>query len=323
MAVSCFSAQTLDDLLREVTDRVRTEGKPINPSKGAAVEVVGSLLELSNPYARLSRTESRGKLFSPLGELCWYLAGSNDLDFIKYYIHDYKEESDDGKTIYGAYGPRLFDWKGLHQLNNITTLLKKKPDSRQAVIQLFDANDIADVRRSVPCTTTLQFLLRGDKLHMFASMRSNDVHKGLPHDIFCFTMLQEIVAKDLSVELGTYKHAVGSLHLYDVDRNTTERFLNEGWQPTIDVAMPPMPKGNPWGAIGTLLDVEKQIRLTRTFDKAILDRVVPYWADLMRLLEVFACKKYKNTERLRLLRHEIFYEVYKVFVDKVIADLKE
>ena len=60
-------------------------------------------------------------------------------------------------------------------------------------------------------------------------MRLNDALVGLPHDVFCFTMLQEIVARSLSVELGGYKHAVGSLHLYKTHVDAAHQFLEEGW----------------------------------------------------------------------------------------------
>ena len=59
-------------------------------------------------------------------------------------------------------------------------------------------------------------------------MRSNDAFKGLPHDVFCFTMLQEIFARTLGVHVGVYKHAVGSLHLYDKDRQKANQYLKEG-----------------------------------------------------------------------------------------------
>jgi len=133
----------------------------------------------------------------------------------------------DADEVFGGYGPRLFNWKGLTQLDNVTDILRRKPDSRQAVIQLFDGDDIVGEHGDVPCTSTLQFMLRGGKLHMLTNMRSNDAFLGLPHDFFCFTMLQEIVARSLSMELGTYKHAVGSLHLYDVDTEAAQQFLGE------------------------------------------------------------------------------------------------
>ncbi len=92
--------------------------------------------------------------------------------------------------------------------------------------------------------------------------RSNDAFLGLSHDIFSFTMLQEIVARTLSVEVGTYKHAVGSLHLNDRNRRAARRYLEEGWQSTT-ICMPPMPPGDPWNSIGKVLRAEREIRLNR------------------------------------------------------------
>jgi thymidylate synthase len=147
----------------------------------------------------------------------------------------YPEKLSFGWTKFRGAGQR-----DLHQLDKVSEVLRRKPDSRQAVIQLFDGSDIVGEHGDVPCTSTLQFMLRRDKLHMLTNMRSNDAFIGLPHDFFCFTMLQEIMARSLSVELGTYKHAVGSLHLYDVDIQTAKQFLGEGWQST-EAPMPPMP----------------------------------------------------------------------------------
>src|ERR1700722_12591720 len=247
MADAYFSGGTLDDVMRSVIDAIRLHGGRIHPSKGWATELTGVLLELTDPRARLSRTETRGKPYSCLGELCWYLAKTNKLNFISYYIPRYKDYAE-GDEVFGAYGPRLFDWKGLNQLANVTDLLGRKRDSRQAVIQLFDGHDIVGEHGDVPCTCTVQFMLRQGVLQMFISMRSNDAFIGLPHDIFCFTMIQEIVARTLSVELGTYKHAVGSLHLYDTDEEAAQQFLGEGWQST-QAPMPSMPVGDPWSEI--------------------------------------------------------------------------
>ena len=76
-------ADSLDDLLAKIYRQLLTRGTRIEPTKGAAREIYGVLLKLSAPRLRLSRTESRGILFSCLGELLWILAGNNTLDFIK------------------------------------------------------------------------------------------------------------------------------------------------------------------------------------------------------------------------------------------------
>jgi thymidylate synthase len=226
MAGPYFRAQTLDDVMRSVIEEILSHGNRIHPTKGPAAELTGVLLEIIDPRARLSRTETRGKPFSCLGELCWYLAGANDVEFIAYYIRAYREYAE-GDVIFGGYGPRLFGYRGLNQVANVIHLLRRNPDSRRAVIQLYDAGDIAEEHKDIPCTCTLQFMIRRQALHMITNMRSNDAFLGLPHDIFSFTMFQEIMARDLAVELGTYKHCVGSLHLYDCDREIAQQFLND------------------------------------------------------------------------------------------------
>lgn len=56
--------RTIDDLLRNVLLDIEKHGEPVKASKGRTKEITGVVLELTNPRARLSRTESRGKLFS-------------------------------------------------------------------------------------------------------------------------------------------------------------------------------------------------------------------------------------------------------------------
>jgi thymidylate synthase len=314
-----LSATTLDDLMRAVIDETLAHGEWIRVTKGEAIEITGIFLELTDTRARLSRTETRGKPFSCLGELCWYLAKSNDLAFIEYYIRQYKEYADGGE-IYGGYGPRLFDWKGLNQVETVIKTLTRKPSSRQAVIQLFDAQDLVGKHKDVPCTCTLQFMIRGKKLNLLTNMRSNDIFWGMPHDIFCFTMLQEIIARSLGVEPGTYKHAVGSLHLYKETVDAAQRFIEEGWQPT-EAIMPPMPVGDPWPSISALLGAESVIRSRGELDESGLNKLDPYWQDLIHLLEVFRHKKARAPEPIQVLRQKMSSDAYLPFIDSVLSRL--
>ena len=314
-----ISGQSIDDLMRMAISQVLQFGKDINPTKGSAKEIFGVILELTNPRARISRTETRGKPFSCLGEMLWYLAKRKDLDFISYYIPAYKSYAEDDE-IFGAYGPRLFDWRGLNQVDNVVKLLQNKPDSRQAVIQLFDANDILETHKDIPCTCTLQFVIRQGKLHLFTNMRSNDVFIGLPHDVFCFTMIQEIMARSLAVEVGTYRHAVGSLHVYDKSMKNVQDFIDEGWQST-KIVMPPMPEEDPWRSIGILLEAEQTIRTNKTCDVEVLHTLDPYWADMARLLLVLQSSRSKDVDKLKGLRKEMSSDIYDPFIDRRIRQL--
>src|SRR6267142_2462705 len=128
MGERSFSAATLDDVMRHAIKAIQRDGEHVNATKGPNAELRGVRLEIADPRARLSRTETRGKPFSALGELCWYLAGTNRTDFIRYYIDDYKKWDENG-IIFGGYGPRLIRSNVGNQIINVTNLLQEKPDS--------------------------------------------------------------------------------------------------------------------------------------------------------------------------------------------------
>ncbi len=306
-----ISAPTVDDLLRPVFEKLLKSKNRIKPTRGHATESIAVLLQITNPRARLSRSETKGRLFSALGELFWYLAGTKNLQFITYYLSRYRNESEDGRTVYGGYGPRLFS-RRKNQVANVLALLRHSRDSRRAVIQLFEAADIATKHKEVPCTCTLQFLLRRGRLHMLTNMRSNDAFLGLPHDVFAFTMLQEIVARTLKVELGTYSHAIGSLHLYKRDRNGALQYLKEGWQST--TPMPPMPTINPWRSIRRVLNAERAIRCRRKIK--IRDfGLHPYWEDVARLLQIYGHFKQKDDSKIMQIKAEMSVRLYDPYIE--------
>jgi thymidylate synthase len=278
--------ETLDDVLHVVFQRALRNKNRTRSSKGSARELIAALVTIKNPRARFSRTERRGTLLSCLGESLWYLSGSDRLDVIEHYIPKYRTFSGiskRAKTAPGAYGPRLFGKKAPTQyervVDHLAERLKDGKDTRQAVVQVFREKDLG--KKDVPCTCTLQFLARRGRLHMMTSMRSNDAYRGLPHDVFAFTWLQEIVARSVSLELGEYHHAVGSLHLYDADEDGAREYLGEGWPERL--AMPAMPSGDPWPSIRWLLGAEEAIRLGRPYALEGT-AIAPYWVDLARLL---------------------------------------
>jgi len=321
----CIVGGTLDDLIRSSLELILSEGREVSPTKGPNKELIAVSLELTEPRARLCQTESRGRAFSALGELVWYLSRSNDLAQIAPYIRAYAKSAEDGK-IFGGYGPRLFDWKGTNQIQNVIDLLRANPTSRRAAVQLFDAEDLVhdpavlpNGHLDIPCTCTMQFLIRDGALSMVVYMRSNDVWKGLPHDVFCFTMLQEIVAVSLDVPLGRYHHTVGSLHLYNGDKTSAEGVISEGWQSSTlaKSAMPAMPRGDPWGSIEALVEIERRVQSEplKEIDFTSLD---PYWADFARLLQIYASAGAEGWNRIDDLRAQITSKIYDDYVVQLV-----
>lgn len=278
-----ISRETLDDVLLELYPKLLEQSGTVVATRGEMAEVIGALIQITKPRARLSRSETRGKIFSSLGELLWYLTRDNRLDFIEGYLSQYREESEDKVTVYGGYGPRLFNQRGHNQIQNVIDLLKVRSTSRRAVIQLFNAEDIANKHNEIPCTTTLQFLARNRHLDLVVAMRSNDAYIGLPHDVFSFTMLQEIIARTLGLEVGHYRHFVGSLHLYKKNWKSAQQFVDEGYQTRIE--MPEMPAGDPWPSLDQVLRTEARIRTGDKVDANTLG-LADYWSDLVRLLQI-------------------------------------
>jgi len=315
---------TLDDLLGAVYRALLKSNNRVSPTKGANREAIAVLLKLRNPLARFSRTEQRATLHSCLGETLWYFSGTDRLDFVEYYIPSYRKFSKlpaNAVQAEGAYGPRLFGSTS-NQVQNVIDLINTpdRHDTRQAVIQIFDKDDMGN--KDVPCTCTVQFFARGKKLHTLVSMRSNDAYRGLPHDIFAFTMLQEFVARSTGHELGVYSHAVGSLHLYDADETAARQYIAAGYQDKL--SMPPMPVGSPASPMQWLLDVERDVR-SGSLTLPFVGGVDPYWIDLARLLlikRLFDQRDLRGVVDQKKLMNSKVYNAYIRGREAGIADLQ-
>ena len=50
---------------------------------------------------------------------------------------------------------------------------------------------------------------------MCVTMRSNDLWFGFCNDQYQFSKLQEMIAEEIKVDVGTYYHFVHNMHLYN------------------------------------------------------------------------------------------------------------
>lgn len=118
-------------------------------------------------------------------------------------------------VFWGAYGPRAAG-----DVGQVVDLLTKDPDSRQAVVSLYDSDrDLGRVEQvDVPCTISLQYLVREGRLEAVTSMRSNDAWLGLPYDLMQFGMLQGAIAQSIGLPPGKATHVAASMHLYERNR---------------------------------------------------------------------------------------------------------
>lgn len=193
-----------------VLTALRSIGEEVESRGLVHYEIVGAKLRVEDPYRPWAENCGRGlnkaigwveglQLIS--GEAFPRLMTEVSQNFSRY---------QDGEVFHGAYGPRVRD-----QIPAVIDRLVKDPGTRQAVITVWDPAYDLQSRRDLPCTITMQFLIRQGGLEMVTFMRSNDAWLGLPYDVFQFTLLQKTIANCLKIPAGWYHHMVGSLHLYE------------------------------------------------------------------------------------------------------------
>ncbi|WP_112136078.1 thymidylate synthase [Glycomyces dulcitolivorans] len=210
-----FEASNIDELFASAV-QATLDGRETSPRGMKTREILDVGMTLTNPRARLL-SATPGRRLNPAfaaAEAVWVLSGSDD-PWIYTYNQRLKHYTDNG-VLLGAYGPRMRSWHGeVDQLRRVVEILKSDPDSRRATIQLYDPAKDAGGHKDVPCTLNMRFLVRDGALHMFTSMRGQDVWIGLPYDLHLYTVIHELVAGWLKVALGHLHHHVASLHLYE------------------------------------------------------------------------------------------------------------
>lgn len=280
-------------------------------------------LTLENPIERVTYLSSRKtNIVFNFAEVLWYLSGSNDLDFISYYNKKMPSYSMNKKTLTGtAYEYKIFEFGNakLNQWNRIKNLLTQEDiDSKRAFIQIFDASELFVLENiDVSCTIGLQFFVREGELYMSSVMRANDAFRGMISDLFSFTFMQELMARELRVEVGEYFHNAGSIHIYDSDHEWAKTVLEEAenYHDIPEFEFPKMPEGNNWPSIETVLKYEEllrkdQISMTKN-DIEMLD-LPDYWKQILFLFSIYQHIAYK-----RDMDHSLFQSllpVYQFFV---------
>lgn len=236
-------AETFSELYVKAFHSIALHGTSSSPRDQKVHEVSPAILILTNPRNRLlSFNEMRNIKRYCYGEALWYLSGSNSLEFISKYSKFWNKISDDGKTCNSAYGRYIFrdlyydGTKFINQWQYVKQTLQQDSMSRQALIHIKPIQTAPT--KDVVCTTILHFMLRDNKLDLIVSMRSNDLVKGLTYDVFQFTLLQELMAAELNVQLGRYIHIANNLHIYEKDVDATTNMISSG----INKMNKPLPK---------------------------------------------------------------------------------
>lgn len=182
-------------------------------------------MEYPYPVTTMYRNPDECVLFDPdrdanpffhFMEALWILAGANDVKPMAMMLPRLAEYSDNGIVFHGAYGFRLRWSFGFDQIEAVIQMLRAKPDTRRAVIAIYNPmHDLGADSKDIPCNDLVMFSIRKGLLNMTVCNRSNDVIWGAyGANAVQFAFLQMYVAAKVGVGLGTYHQVSNSYHAY-------------------------------------------------------------------------------------------------------------
>lgn len=163
--------------------------------------------DIKTPWRKWSKTYAER-------EWAWYVSRDRSVSEIKNHAPIWDKMHNGDNIVNSNYG---WQWNRNEQLELTIQQLSNNPNTRQAWISIFDGKEKSEYAYDTPCTIAIGFDIKpGSKnLDMTVIMRSNDLIYGFCNDQYCFSKLQEYVAKRLNRPVGTYTHIAHDLHIYE------------------------------------------------------------------------------------------------------------
>ena len=210
-------AEVYDKLLLSLLE----EGKKASPRGMLTKELMQETFCIEDPNSSLIYIPGRNfSLVHAIHESFLIFCDDNHVKVAGYFNKNIEQFSDDGETLYGSYGHRV-----AAKMQGVLDKLKEDRDTRQALLTIHRVDDSIVKTKDPPCTITLQFTIRDEKLNMHVYMRSNDIVWGTPYDVFVFTTIQKVFANTLGIPVGKYYHTATSLHMYERDFEKCREYI--------------------------------------------------------------------------------------------------
>ena len=216
-----FSCDTVNDawehMFKHLNNKAQDESNNIVSRDGTVgAEEINVVIEINDPTRNIVTSPLRKlPLRYMIGEFLWFLSRNRRLREIQKFTKGWNRMSDDGVNLNSNYGFAIHDKYDFDQWEFVKQELTDNSASRRAVIHIKEPRDLrSDPTSDVNCGVYMQFFIRDEKLYLSTYMRSNDVWMGFPYDAFYMTSLLVLMSMELGLDIGTYTHYAGSMHLY-------------------------------------------------------------------------------------------------------------
>jgi len=220
---------SLNQLLKHYSEDL-SKAPAVNARNSKQKERIFQSFQIEDP-TRINITIPERKFNTSYGiaEWLWYLSANKSANNIGKLAKIWEMISDQHGEVESNYGTYL-----ISQWNWIKEEIKKDTDTRRATVVINQIHHKYQNLKDYPCTHYIQFFVRDNKLHLGVNMRSNDLIFGLCNDVFTFCLFQQMMLNELNaagfdLELGSYFHHAGSLHVYERHFEMIESIKNSNF----------------------------------------------------------------------------------------------
>ena len=165
-------------------------------------------------------TTKKLHLKSIIYELLWFLKGETNIAYLKQNgVSIWDQSADENGELGPVYGKQWRSWEGadgkvIDQISDVTSQIKKNPDSRRLIVSAWNVADLPGMAL-MPCHALFQFYVAEGKLSCQLYQRSADVFLGVPFNIASYALLTMMMAQVCSLQPGEFIHTFGDVHIYN------------------------------------------------------------------------------------------------------------
>lgn len=165
-------------------------------------------------------TTKKLHLKSIIYELLWFLRGDTNVRYLQEHgVRIWNEWARPDGSLGPVYGKQWRAWEDhkhggtIDQIAGIIAELQANPDSRRMLVSAWNVGDLPDMALA-PCHCLMQFYAAEGRLSLQLYQRSADVFLGVPFNIASYALLLMMVAQVAGLQLGTFVHTFGDVHIY-------------------------------------------------------------------------------------------------------------
>ena len=192
-------------------------------------------VDLNKGFPLLTTKKMQWK--SLLHEVLWYLSGENHIRNLRLHTKIWDAWADENGNLETAYGYywRHFpsaqknkdgEWivREVDQIQYVIDEINRNPSSRRLVVSAWEPGN-ATTSKLPPCHYTFVFNVNNGRLNCHLTQRSGDIALGIPFNLAAYSILTQVIAQQVGLELGEFAHTIIDAHIYVGNKlNSTEKY---------------------------------------------------------------------------------------------------